>query len=115
MRHLTITTVALLVAATTAFADARLSVTLDIDEDSSLSSIGYTCEGRDDITVQYVNSGVNALAMMEIDDDDRIFVNVVSASGARYVSGEYVWWSKGDMATLENSLENGAIIQCSER
>ena len=49
---------------------------------------------------------------MDVNLDDRVFVNVVSASGARYVSGSYVWWSKGDTATLENELENGSILTC---
>ena len=114
MKHVILPAAALVLATNTAIADTALSLILEIGEDSSVSSVVYACDSVDDIAVQYVNAGDNALALMEIDGEDLVFVNVVSASGAKYVSGGYVWWSKGAAATLENTLESGATIQCSE-
>ena len=33
--------------------------------------------------------------------------NVLSASGARYAGGQYIWWSKGDTADLYDLTEGG--------
>jgi len=37
---------------------------------------------------------------------------VVSASGAKYVSGAHVWWTKGDTATFLNELADSAPVEC---
>lgn len=89
-----------------ASAEAVLSIRLGTGATSGLTSATYSCDGGEPFTVQYVNAGANALAVLPLDGEERIFVNVVSGSGARYVSGQYVWWSRGDSATLENELED---------
>ncbi|WP_255532641.1 MliC family protein [Paracoccus sp. IB05] len=63
-------------------------------------------------TAQYVNAGANTLAILPIDGETRSFANVVSGSGARYASGQYIWLSKGANATLENELEEGSLKDC---
>ncbi|TDT77136.1 membrane-bound inhibitor of C-type lysozyme [Litoreibacter halocynthiae] len=93
-------------------ADTTLSLAFELDDTDSVTSVIYDCGDGDAFTVQYVNAGANALALMEVGDEDRVFVNVVAASGARYVSGALVWWSKGDMATLENELSDGSTRTC---
>lgn len=98
--------------ASAATADAVLSIPLKIGATDSVNSIAYSCDDGDALSVQYVNAGANALAILPIDGEDRIFVNAVSASGARYVSGAYVWWTKGNAATLENELQAGSIESC---
>lgn len=93
-------------------AGVTLSIPLETGATSSITTATYSCAGGEPFTVQYVNAGANALALLPVDGEDRIFVNVVSGSGARYASGQYIWWSKGDTATLENELEEGSLKDC---
>ncbi|SMX48799.1 MliC family protein [Maliponia aquimaris] len=101
-----------LATAGAASAQATLSIPLERGTSDSVLSQIYACGDGGAFSVQYVNAGANALAILPIDGEDRIFVNVVSASGARYVSGAYVWWTKGDTATLENELSEGSLQDC---
>lgn len=93
-------------------ADVSLSIPLQTGATSTVTTATYSCAGGEPFQVQYVNAGANALALLPIDGEDRIFVNVVSGSGARYASGQYIWWSKGADATLENELEEGSLKDC---
>ena len=45
--------------------------------------------------VEYLDGAGNSLAVLPIGGRSLIFANVVSASGARYASGRYVWWDAG--------------------
>lgn len=103
---------AMFACAGAAAAEATLSIPLKSGTTDSVESVTYSCGDGEAFSVQYVNAGANALAIFPIDGEDRIFVNVVSASGARYASGAYVWWTKGDTATLENEMEEGSIEDC---
>ena len=95
-----------------ASAQATLSIPLDAGTADSVTSQTYSCGAGEEFAVQYINSGANALAIFPIDGQERIFVNVVSGSGAKYASGAHVWWTKGNDATLENELEEGSIQNC---
>lgn len=95
-----------------ASAQATLSIPLRSGATDSVQSQTYTCGGGEVLSVQYVNAGPNSLALLSIEGEERIFVNVVAASGARYVSGAHVWWTKGETATLENRMEEGSIVEC---
>lgn len=97
-----------------AAAQATLSIPLKPGTSDSVLSQAYSCGGEDPFPVQYVNAGGNALAILPVDGEERIFVNVIAASGAKYVSGAHVWWSKGDSATLENVMEQD-IRNCRSR
>jgi len=99
-------------ASAAAAADVTLSIPIGFGTLDSVQSKTYSCGDGDPFAVQYVNSGANALAVLPIDGEDRIFVNVVSGSGAKYVSGTDVWWTKGDTATLENEMKEGSIQNC---
>ncbi|WP_050525995.1 MliC family protein [Pseudorhodobacter aquimaris] len=101
-----------LATAGTAAAEMALSIPLALGHNGSIEAQSYSCGEGEQLTVQYVNTNSNTLAIVPVDGEDRIFVNAVSASGARYVSGAHVWWSKGDKATLENSLEKVGIKEC---
>ncbi len=103
---------AIVATAGAAAAEASLFIPLKIGPTDSVQSQSYSCGNGEPFSVQYVNAGANALAIFPIDGEDRIFVNMVSASGARYASGAYVWWTKGDTATLENEMEDGSIKDC---
>lgn len=62
--------------------------------------VTYRCEGFGALEVEYINAGGNALAVVPVEGRTLIFANVISASGARYAAGRYVWWTKGDRADL---------------
>ncbi len=112
MKNLTTFAVILMATAGAAAADVSMSLAIELDDADSVSSITYDCGDAGEMAVTYVNAGANSLALMEIDDEDRIFVNVVAGSGAQYVSGADVWWSKGDSATLENELTGNGLQTC---
>jgi membrane-bound inhibitor of C-type lysozyme len=46
-------------------------------------------------TVEYLDGAGNSLAVLPIGGHSLIFANVISASGARYASGRYIWWDAG--------------------
>ena len=104
--------IAMLASASAAAAQATLSIPLKIGTTDSVLSQTYACGDAEAFAVQYVNAGANALAILPVDGEERIFVNVVSASGAKYVSGADVWWTKGDTATRENEMEAGSLQTC---
>lgn len=99
-------------AGATSASESTVSIPLNLGTTDSVQSQVYSCGEGEPFSVRYVNSGPNALAIFAIDGEDRIFVNVVSASGARYASGAYVWWTSRDSATLENGLEAGSLETC---
>ena len=47
-------------------------------------------------TVEYLNAGENHLAVLPVHGQALVFTNVISASGARYAAGRYIWWDAGD-------------------
>ncbi len=47
-------------------------------------------------TVKYLNAGENHLAVLPLHGKSMVFANVISASGARYAAGRYIWWDAGD-------------------
>lgn len=110
--RISILSIAMLATAGMASAQTTLSIPLKLGAMDSVMSQTYTCGDAEAFDVQYVTSGENALAIMPIDGEARIFVNVVSASGAKYVSGADVWWTKGDTATRENELTQGSLQEC---
>lgn len=110
--RINLTALGLLMVAGAAQAEAIISIPLKIGATGSISAETYSCGDGEAFAVQYVNAGANILAILPIDGEERVFVNVLSASGARYASGTYIWWSKGDTATLENEIVEGSMIEC---
>ncbi len=90
---------------------AQTTVALPLDG-ATLTTAAYSCNGGEPFQVRYLNAGPNSLALIPIDGEERIFVNVISGSGARYVAAQYEWWSKGDSATLTNLMEEGSAQDC---
>ncbi len=79
------------------------------------SVVRYDCGPSGNLAITYVNVEPNALALIPVEDDTRLFVTTLSASGARYVSGPFEWWSKGEEATLRNlttSAEAPPLLTC---
>lgn len=91
---------------------AGIGLSIPLDPSAQVTSTAYGCEGGDPFTVQFINAQDNNLALLPVDGTSRIFVNVIAASGARYVSGAYEWWIKGDQATL-TTLTSGNQRHCS--
>ena len=112
MLRINLLAIATLASASAAVAQATLSIPLKIGTTDSVLSQTYACGDAEAFAVQYVNAGANALAILPVDGEERLFVNVVAASGAKYVSGAHVWWTKGDTATLENEMEAGSLQEC---
>jgi membrane-bound inhibitor of C-type lysozyme len=112
---------ALLFLASPALADATLGVGLSITGDSEIKTSKYDCERHDPITVQYLNAAPNFLAVVPVEKDGAttamVFVNVISGSGAKYVAGQYEWWTKGPDATLHDvteGLDAAPVLTCTE-
>lgn len=57
--------------------------------------VRYACEGGKTLAVKYMTVGDTPLASIVLDGKTLVFANVIAASGARYASGQYVWWTKG--------------------
>ncbi|MGN7870952.1 Membrane-bound lysozyme inhibitor of C-type lysozyme precursor [Paracoccus haematequi] len=89
----------------------QTSVALPLDG-ATLQIVGFQCGKGTAFDVQYLNAGPNMLAILPIDGQQRIFVNVISGSGARYVSGQYEWWTKGGTATLSDAMWDGSRQEC---
>ncbi len=94
-------------------AAAETTLNLALGPIDTVETISYDCEGADPLRVQFVNAGENALALTEIDGAMQIFVNVVSGSGASYVSGADTLSTKGSTALLENQM-NETKVQCEQ-
>lgn len=82
-------------------------------------SVDYTCDDGRTFSVQYLNKGDNHLAVVPVSDRaSLVFSNVLSASGAKYAAGQYVWWTKGEEATLYKDWKGGEPadgVSCKER
>lgn len=81
--------------------------------DATIQSARYSCDGGQPFAVQYVNVGPNNLALLTLDEQDIVFVNVISGSGARYSAGSMEFWTKGETATFTDAMkDDGAPKDC---
>lgn len=64
----------------------------------------YVCDRGVELPAAYVNSDDGAVAVLHVEGRLITLYNEPAASGARYVwpsdGAGYVWWTKGDTATL---------------
>jgi membrane-bound inhibitor of C-type lysozyme len=67
--------------------------------------VRYACEGGKSLTVKYMTVGDTALASIVLDGKTLVFANVIAASGARYASGQYIWWTKGPTGFLSDEID----------
>lgn len=80
--------------------------------------VSYACKDGKDVTVSYVNAtNGDSFAYLAIDGTPHVFVGVTSGSGARYASGRYIWWNKGETGTLSLDGSNAAplLSDCKEK
>ncbi|WP_255011528.1 MliC family protein [Roseovarius sp. M141] len=106
--------VAIAISAAPALAGATLSLPLETGPQDEVHSIRYSCADGTELIVQYINTQANALAVMRLAGQDLIFVNVISGSGARYVSGAREWWTKGDEGSLRNEMSGADPVACTD-
>lgn len=105
--------------ASPAIADITVGVGLDLSGDAEVKTSLYDCTGRDaPLAVRYVNASPNFLALVPVDGQTLIFANVLAASGAKYESSQYIWWTKGADASLfdvTEGLDAAPVLSCSEQ
>ena len=85
-------------------------------------TVRYLCERGVEVPVTYVNAdGAESVAVLHVEGGQVTLMREMSGSGARYgwPSGgsSYVWWSKGDAATLlwrdgETTIEEPVYSDC---
>lgn len=96
--------------------DVSAAVILSFPGNFERSVVRYQCQGIEELLdVTYVNAAPNFLAVVPLQDHRLVFVNVLAASGAKYVAGEYEWWTKGGEATLTNlTTPEAEPLRCTE-
>ncbi len=61
----------------------------------------YTCATGKILQVTYWNTANGqSFALVPVKGQPMLFVNTLSASGAKYQAGSYTWWTKGPRADL---------------
>jgi membrane-bound inhibitor of C-type lysozyme len=64
----------------------------------------YTCDRGVEVPATYVTTAEGSLAVINVDGNQITLLGEPAASGARYGwpsdGSNYVWWTKGDAATL---------------
>lgn len=95
--------------------ETSMQLVLTLEGNAQRDVVTYQCDGIDEpLTVEYVNAHPIFLAIVPIEGESLIFVNVIAASGARYASGQYIWWSRGNEAQLQDETagEDAEPISC---
>ena len=68
---------------------------------ATTNTLRYECRGGSTLTVQYMNTkNKQSFALLTVDGRKMLFVNVLAASGAKYVGDHYTWWTKGPEGSL---------------
>jgi len=93
-------------AASATTASASLTLTLDSPGNIERNTVSYLCDNESVLSVAYINAAPNFLAIVPVDGQNLVFATTVSASGARYVSGPYEWWSHQGEATLRDLMQD---------
>lgn len=106
-----------LVAAPAGAVETSMQLVLTLEGNAQRDVITYQCEGIEEpLTVEYVNAHPIFLALLAVEGEQLVFVNVISASGARYASGRWVWWTQGQDASLYDEMadEDAEPVSCIE-
>ena len=96
--------------------ETALQLVLELPGNAERNIVRYECDGVEPFAVDYVNASPTFLAIVPIAGERLLFVNVIAASGARYVSGPYEWWTRGSEATLTDvtTTEGTEPLACLE-
>ncbi len=66
----------------------------------------YTCATGKILQVTYWNTANGqSFALVPVKGKALLFVNTMSASGAKYQAGSYTWWTKGPRADLYDAMD----------
>lgn len=82
------------------------------------SSLRYSCDRGVEIPATYINGPDQSLVVIHVEGSQITLVGETAASGARYGwpsdGSTYVWWTKGDAATLYWKTPEGEapILSC---
>lgn len=97
---------------------SAITITLGATGDFERKTVHYGCTGdQDSIAVDYLNAAPNYLALIPLDGTTLVFNTVLAASGAKYAAGKYVWWTKGNTASLYDLTQgenSKPILTCNE-
>ena len=94
--------------------DVSAQVILQLTGDFDRTTVVYQCEQiPDPLKVVFINAKPNFLALVPVGPQTMVFVNVTSASGAKYVAGQYELWTKGSEATLTDLEADPQSVNCS--
>lgn len=85
---------------------AALTLTLESASNIERRTVSYLCDDDAGLSVQYINAAPNFLAIVQVEGQSLVFAATLSASGARYVSGPYEWWSHQGEATLRDLMQD---------
>ncbi|WP_338720080.1 MliC family protein [Devosia sp. XK-2] len=91
---------------TTPQTSASLTLTLESQGNIERTVVNYLCDNDRALSVQYINAAPNFLAIVPVEGQNLVFATTLSASGARYVSGPYEWWSHQGEATLRDLMQD---------
>jgi len=110
---------ALLTPAAAQAVETSVQIELGTQSDFERRVVVYDCSAGEPFSVTYINAAPNFLALVPIADEPElhVFASVISASGARYASGQWVWWNKGvDASLYDATLGDDAepVLTCSE-
>jgi len=105
MKHFALAAAAALAAASPAPAQdtgPSVTITLDLHPPIDVQPADYDCGDAGTLSATYVNADLNTLVVLELEDSTMVLTSALSGSGARYTSGIYEWWVKGDDATMRD-------------
>lgn len=94
--------------------DVSAQVVLSLTGDFQKTTHQYQCEGLEPFTVEFINAEPNFLAIVPVGPRKMVFVNVISADGAKYVAGQYEFWTRGSDATLTDLQATPQSVECTE-
>lgn len=76
----------------------------------SQQRVVYRCAGDVRLPVRYLNTDAGSLAYLPAGGKKLLFVGVTTASGVKYVAGNYVWWNKGLEGFLSDDADGGEPV-----
>jgi len=85
--------------------------------DGERRTVNYECEGRDPLTVTYLNVAPNFLAIMPIEEQTFLFATVAAGRDTHYASGQWVWTVSGVDGTLTDASADdyaSPVAECTE-
>ncbi|MEI2299290.1 META domain-containing protein [Ensifer sp. MJa1] len=86
-------------------ADAEVTILVPGAGTVDRQSVRYDCGGKA-VEAEYINAGPVSLVTFTIDGTFVVASNVISGSGAKFAGGQYIWWTKGDTATLFDATKS---------